>query len=182
MTPLRGSRSRGLTDAALLALVAAGNLAALGDVYDAHAAEVARFAQLRVPPAEVDDVVQDTFVRVSRIAGTYDGRSPNARAWIFGIAVAIVRERRRAFSRLTRVLERVASHASPGATSRGESIDLERGLEKLSEPKREVLLLTEVHGFSGEEVAAMLGIPVGTVWTRLHHARRELRDILGGKP
>ena len=135
-----------------------------------------------MPAAEVDDVVQDTFVRVSRIAGTFDGRSPDARAWIFGIAVAIVRERRRSFSRLSRALERVVSQATPAAVPRAESLDLERALERLSAPKREVLLLAEVHGFSGEEIATMLGVPIGTVWTRLHHARREMRDILGGKP
>ena len=70
---------------------------------------------------------------------------------------------------------------APAAVPRAESLDLERALERLSAPKREVLLLAEVHGFSGEEIATMLGVPIGTVWTRLHHARREMRDILGGK-
>ena len=53
--------------------------------------------------------------------------------------------------------------------------DLEAGLAQLSSAKRSVLVLAEVEGFSCEEIAGMLEIPVGTVWTRLHHARRELR-------
>lgn len=167
------------SDAALLQRVAAGDLGALGEIYDAHAAEVASFARLRVPPGELDDVVQDTFLRVSRIAATFDGRSRNARSWIFGVAIAIIREHRRSYSRLARTLSRLVSAPSPPAFVRGEAVDLERALALLSEPKREVVLLAEVHGFSGDEIAAMLGIPVGTVWTRLHHARRELRDILG---
>jgi len=45
-----------------------------------------------------------------------------------------------------------------------------------------VLLLAEVEGFSCPEIAEMLDIPVGTVWTRLHHARRELRTTWGKTP
>ena len=47
-------------------------------------------------------------------------------------------------------------------------------LASLSEKKREVVVLVTIEGMSGEEVAALLGIPVATVWTRLHHARREM--------
>jgi RNA polymerase sigma-70 factor (ECF subfamily) len=57
-------------------------------------------------------------------------------------------------------------------------------LERLSEPKRIVLLLAETEGLSSDDIAAALHIPVGTVWTRLHHARRDLRRLLGrdGEP
>jgi RNA polymerase sigma-70 factor (ECF subfamily) len=50
----------------------------------------------------------------------------------------------------------------------------------LSQPKRVTLLLAEVEGLSCPEIAAALDIPVGTVWTRLHKARRELRQLLDG--
>jgi RNA polymerase sigma-70 factor (ECF subfamily) len=53
--------------------------------------------------------------------------------------------------------------------------DVEKAVATLTEAKRVVLLLADLEGFTCEEIAAMLGIPVGTVWTRLHHARRELR-------
>ncbi len=55
---------------------------------------------------------------------------------------------------------------------------LNAGLAKLSDEKRLVLLLIELEGLSGDDVARTLGIPVATVWTRLHYARAELREHL----
>jgi RNA polymerase sigma-70 factor (ECF subfamily) len=57
----------------------------------------------------------------------------------------------------------------------GDRNDVARALETLSEAKRVVVVLSEVEGFSCQEIADMMEIPVGTVWTRLHHARNELR-------
>ncbi len=51
---------------------------------------------------------------------------------------------------------------------------MSRALAALSPKKREVIVLVTIEGLSGEEVASLLAIPVATVWTRLHHARREL--------
>jgi RNA polymerase sigma-70 factor (ECF subfamily) len=58
---------------------------------------------------------------------------------------------------------------------------LQRAFEGLSEKKREVFVLVTLEGLSGEEAARVLGIPVNTVWTRLHHARLELRAALVGE-
>jgi RNA polymerase sigma-70 factor (ECF subfamily) len=55
---------------------------------------------------------------------------------------------------------------------------MRRALFELSPKKREVFVLVALEGLSGEEVATTLGIPVNTVWTRLHHARSELRHAL----
>jgi RNA polymerase sigma-70 factor (ECF subfamily) len=55
--------------------------------------------------------------------------------------------------------------------------DLDRALGRLSTAKRSVVVLSEIEGFTCEEIAVMLRIPIGTVWTRLHHARKELRAI-----
>jgi RNA polymerase sigma-70 factor (ECF subfamily) len=48
--------------------------------------------------------------------------------------------------------------------------------------KREALVLFELEGLSGQEIALALGVPLKTVWTRLHHARRELEEKLGDRP
>jgi RNA polymerase sigma-70 factor (ECF subfamily) len=56
--------------------------------------------------------------------------------------------------------------------------DLARALEQLSTAKRTVLLMAEVEGMTCAEIADALGIPIGTVWTRLHHARREVLAML----
>jgi len=63
-------------------------------------------------------------------------------------------------------------------SARDEVSRLSRALELLSEPKRVVLLLAEGEGMSSDGIAQALQIPVGTVWTRLHHARRDLRQLL----
>jgi RNA polymerase sigma-70 factor (ECF subfamily) len=62
--------------------------------------------------------------------------------------------------------------------------DVERALLRISENKRVTFLMAEVEDMSCAEIAAALGIPVGTVWTRLHAARRELRRALeeGNEP
>jgi RNA polymerase sigma factor (sigma-70 family) len=56
--------------------------------------------------------------------------------------------------------------------------DVERALAQLSEAKRVTLLMAEVEGMSCAEIASALKVPIGTVWTRLHAARRELRQTL----
>jgi RNA polymerase sigma-70 factor (ECF subfamily) len=62
--------------------------------------------------------------------------------------------------------------------ARDELARVERAFAQLSDAKRSVLLMAEVEGMSCEEIAAALEIPVGTVWTRLHHARRHLSMAL----
>ena len=59
-------------------------------------------------------------------------------------------------------------------------VGVERALARLSEAKRVTLLMAEVEGLSCDEIAQALEIPIGTVWTRLHAARRELRQALEG--
>jgi RNA polymerase sigma-70 factor (ECF subfamily) len=99
-----------------------------------------------------------------------------------GIAVRLLQQRSRAASRFLAVasaLRVVRPGADDSRARLAAKSDLERALLRLSEPKRVALLLTEVEGFSGPEVAELLGVPVGTVWTRLHAARKELRELLG---
>lgn len=69
--------------------------------------------------------------------------------------------------------------ADPRATLHARS-DLDRALRQISEAKRVTLQLAEVEGLSCPEIAELLSVPVGTVWTRLHSARRELRQLLEG--
>src|SRR5262249_55251561 len=137
---------------------------------------------------DADDVVHDTFLKASRAAASYDGRAC-ARPFLVGIAARVVRQRRRVWVRWTVVLESFGStQTSPGprtpedlAETAQTAARLERALSRLSEEKRLVLLLFEREGLSGDEVARALDIPVGTVWTRLYHARADLRRALKGR-
>ncbi len=181
VTPLRARRDPPAADAELLVRVAKQDLGALGELFDRHASEVRAFAARLVGPTDADDVVQETFVRVSRLATGFDGRA-SARAWLFGVAYHVVRERRRSFARLREALRRFgeSGEASPAGRAPEIGADILRALDKLDEPKRAVILLAEVHGLTGAEIAEALDEPVGTVWARLHRARAELRETLSG--
>jgi RNA polymerase sigma factor (sigma-70 family) len=165
-------------DDAVVLRVAQGDIGALGTLYDRYARSLLGFVRRHAPEDDAEDVVQITFLRATEIASRFR-EGANAKPWLFGIALQILRERRRSLRRFANALAslsvRPARHApEPSATRR----DVQRALARLSEAKRVVLLLAEVEGFSGPEIAEIIGVPVGTVWTRLHHARRELRESL----
>lgn len=163
------------SDSALLGYIAEGDMGALGVLYDRYAPSLLRFAR-RVDPREAEDIVQMVFLRVARLASVYDREAASARPWLYAITTRIAQERKRAFVRFARALTRMTNHPPRTQATVSETRrDLDRGLARLSIEKRTVLVLAEVEGFAGEEIAAMLSIPIGTVWTRLHHARRELR-------
>jgi RNA polymerase sigma-70 factor, ECF subfamily len=177
MTPSRSiTRTTASTDGEAMGRVAAGEVDALGEIYDRHARSLLEFVSRMIGRADAEDIVHTVFVRAARLAGGYDGRSPSARFWLFGITRRVIQEQRRSFARTLRALLRVGDARAPDtAPPLDERADLERGLRELSEAKRMVLLLADLEGFTCDEIATLLAIPVGTVWTRLHHARRELR-------
>ncbi len=172
---------RPASDADSMQRIAEGDLDALGILYDAYAALLLVFTTRLVGAVEAEDIVQTAFLRVLRIAKTFDGDAINARPWLFGIAARIVQERNRSLRRWAAALlkgQHTAERAQlPPVEARW---DLDRGLANLSPSKRCVLLLSDVEGFSCPEIASMLAIPIGTVWTRLHHARLELRAFWKG--
>jgi RNA polymerase sigma-70 factor (ECF subfamily) len=174
------------SDAELFAAMSAGNLTALGVLYDRHHASVRRFI-LRAAGGtqDAEDLVHDVFLTASRRAGTYDDRA-GSRPFLLGIAANIVRSRRQKQARwrialgllenaLTGVLRRTPED---GASEAEQLRLLDVALARLSEEKRLVLVMIELEELSGEEVAKALGIPVATVWTRLHYARAEVREHL----
>jgi len=169
------------SDAALVARLAEGDLDAMGELYERHQARVRRFIARSTGDAEdVDDLVQATFLAAAASSERYDGRAHGA-PWLVGIAARLIRRRHRGLGRLSAVLSKLKNAAEsyldprPSLEARR---DVERALSRLSEAKRMTLLLAEVEGLSCAEVAAALGVPIGTVWTRLHAARRELRSEL----
>jgi RNA polymerase sigma-70 factor (ECF subfamily) len=176
----------GEPDRDLFAAMSGGNLTALGVLYDRHHQGVRRFV-LRAAGASIDteDLVHDIFLTAARVAGTYDDRS-GARPFLLGIAANLVRSRRQKQARwrvalgllegvLTGVLRRTPED---GASETEQLRLLDVALARLSEEKRLVLVMIELEELSGEEVATALGIPVATVWTRLHYARTEVREHL----
>jgi RNA polymerase sigma-70 factor (ECF subfamily) len=169
------------SDADVLRRVASGEITALGELYDQYQTPIRRFIVRATSDAEdVDDLVHATFLAVAKSAGRYDGR-PSCRPWLIGIAAQLLRRRREAFRRFLAVLSSLSSAGAntvdPRPALQARS-DVERALARISEAKRVTFLMAEVEGLSCAEIAAALGIPIGTVWTRLHAAHRELRRAL----
>jgi RNA polymerase sigma-70 factor (ECF subfamily) len=142
-----------------------------------------RYAWVLVRDDEkADDLVQDCLVRaLDRLATRRD--DPDVRPWLFAILHnQFVDLYRRARVRGPEArFEEALGHAHPPAQEDVLKIrDLLRGLDALSDEQRQVLLLVTVEGQSYAEVASVLGIPVGTVMSRLGRARQHLRELTEG--
>lgn len=185
----RGSRAQSslveLSDAGAMAALSQGNISALGVLYDRYQETITSFVRRATnDAADVEDLVHATFMTAARAALGFDGRQ-SCRPWLVGIAARLVYRRRRGLARWARALRELGfretdRHNDPNSelTARDQISRLSRALEQLSESKRVVLLLAESEGLSSERIANTLEIPIGTVWTRLHHARRDLRRLL----
>lgn len=176
-------------DSELIARVARGELEALGQLYDRHEPGVRRYlGRLGLARGDVDDLVQSVFLEVVRSAARFDVQA-SARNWMYGIATMLVRRHRRSLRRYAARLLSLAHVDRDDVRSPEEcycsdqaAARFEAAFRGLSAKKREVFVLVLLEGLSGEETAQTLGIPVNTVWTRLHHARAELRGaVIGGQ-
>ena len=124
--------------------------------------------------AEAEEVVQETWIRA--VAGLSGFRWESALAtWLCGIAIRCSREaaRRTTADPAGRIAE-IPSH-----TGRDTEMDLESAVGRLAPGYREVLLLHDVHGYTHEEIARILGIDPGTSKSQLSRARRTVREQLG---
>lgn len=128
--------------------------------------------------ADAEDALQETFVAVHRALPAFRGDSKLS-TWLYRIAIrTALRLRRRKPVVLEATPEQVVASGDPG--EREElSRELEGAMARLSPEHRIVLSLFAIDGLSQEEVALVLGIPVGTVWSRLHTARKRLAGLLG---
>lgn len=158
-------------------------------LFDRYAAEIHRYVARRLGANAADDVVADTFLAAFRQRHRYDTGHRSARPWLYGIATNVIGRHRRAEARLYRALARtgvdpvVGNHADgvvAKVVAAGAQRQLAAALRRLSQGDRDVLLLVAWSDFSYDEVAAALAIPVGTVRSRLHRARRKVREALGG--
>ena len=175
------------TDAQLFA-TAVRRPEVLGTLFDRHAPALLRYLTRRLGPVDAEDVLGDLFVVVVERRASFDPSATSALPWLFGIASRLVARRYRDETRRLRALARgdlgraepfedaVASRADADRTSRR----LAAALAALAAGDRDVVLLTAWGGLDQQEVAAALDIPVGTVKSRLHRARRLLRTELAG--
>ena len=167
-------------DRELLAAVAAGDRRALRDLYDRHAPWLTLRLQRRcADPDRVDDAVQDTFLAVWRTARRWDG-SGEVGAWIWGIAIR-------------RLIDSLRRHPARGPLqgavttepSTEEAVlagveygDLAGALNRLSPELRAVVQATILDDLTTKEAGRLLGIPAGTVKTRMMRAKAQLGEEL----
>ncbi|MCI3277197.1 RNA polymerase sigma factor [Streptomyces cylindrosporus] len=157
-------------------------------LYDRYAPDIHRYATRRLGDTSADDITADTFLIAFRIRSRYDVTRSNARPWLYGIAGNLIGKQRRAEVRALRALARTGH--DPVAASWVEDTDsriaaqgpLAGALAALSAGDRHVLLLVAWAELTYQEVAEALGIPVGTVRSRLNRARRKVRTALGADP
>lgn len=179
-----------LDDAALLGAVAAGDASALGLAFDRwHHDVFALLVRVRATRWAVDDLVQETFLALPGAAANYTpGRS--ARAFVLGVAMQMCRRERRRFARRLNLwrthgegLDESLAHDDPerDAANREALGRVSVALARLPEAQRDAVVLVELEGLTGDEAAAIMGVPVNTVWTRLHYGRAALREALSPK-
>lgn len=156
-----------------------GDAVALATLFDRYHARLFAFLVRRTDRDAAEDLLQETWLRVVRGRGRYEsGRRFST--WLFAIAINLCldRGRRKAVERREREIALRASHAEGAqcsASGPDQGLDLQRVLAALPEPQREVFLLRRCVEFSEQEVAEILGLPVGTVKSRLHTAVHALR-------
>lgn len=156
----------------------APSAATVAELYQREAAGIrsalARLAGWGIDP---DDLLQEVFVVALRRRDALES-ADSPRSWLYGVAAKIASDHRRRH-RLRRFLGLEAAPELLAPSGPIEAVEAAEtrarvyaALDRLSTRKREVLVLYEMEGLSGEEIAQAVGCPVKTVWTRLFHARR----------
>jgi RNA polymerase sigma factor (sigma-70 family) len=174
-----------LSDEALLALVARSDDAALGTLYDRYGRPAyALAARIVRDPALAQDAVQDAFLAAWRTAPSFDPRRGTAATWLLTLvhrrAVDVVRrEERRRASPLEDAPVASGDATDEAAEAREQRARVRRALAVLTPAEREALELAYYGGLSQSEIAERLGVPLGTVKSRMFAGLARLRDALG---
>ncbi|MER7208032.1 RNA polymerase sigma factor [Streptosporangium sp. NPDC000239] len=160
-------------------------------VFDAHFAEIHRYVARRLDTDAADDLAADTFLIAFRDRHRFDAARGAVRPWLYGIATNLVARHRRQEVRRWKALSRTGTpwgRAHEGhedavaarVTAEQVTGRLAGALAGLAKRDRDVVLLLALGGLAHAEVAEALGIPYGTVASRLNRARKQLRKALGG--
>jgi RNA polymerase sigma-70 factor (ECF subfamily) len=156
-------------------------------LFDDHAPALWRYLARQVGAAQADDLVAETFLTAWSARDDYRPERGAARAWLFGIAVNLLRRHHRVQAQQQRLSLRLSGQDTrvDGAEDRvAERLDartrlagLAAAIAALPDRDRDVLLLNSLAGLDTREIATALGIPEGTVRSRLHRVRRSLRTV-----
>lgn len=157
---------------------------AFAEVFDRHAASVESFLRRRLGADAAEDALSETFLIAFRRRDSFDREWDSARPWLLGIATRVAARHRATEARHWRAITASmgGEHTTEGGIDEaGVRMDaaaaiavLAPRIAALSTRDRETLLLLAWGGLSHDEIAQALGVPVGTVWSRLNRVRRKL--------
>jgi RNA polymerase sigma-70 factor (ECF subfamily) len=156
-------------------------------IFDRHFDAVHAYLARRVGPGRAEDLASSTFAIAFERRGSFLPSADSARPWLFGIATNLLRNEWRAEQRALELIAQLSHgvvEAGGGAEvdSAGQPVSgaelVVEVLAELDPDQRDVLLLYAWEGFSYQEIAVSLGVPVGTVRSRLARARARLRSVL----
>lgn len=159
-------------------------------IFDRHFITIHRYLSRRVGSDVADDLAGEVFRVAFERRDLFDSQYDNARPWLYGIATNLVHRERRSEQRRLRALQRLASRAAVPvgddafdlANERVDAVAVAQSaayaLTRLPDADRDALVLFAVEGLSYAEVADALGIPIGTVRSRISRARVRLRELL----
>lgn len=160
-------------------------------IYEEHARFVwLTLHRLGVQPSDLDDLAHDVFVVVHRRLDTFDNTS-RMTTWLFGICLRLAanyrrRQRRTPSHAALRARMNADATTSAGADEmlalRQHRASAERVLAELPVEKRAVFTMFEIEGLSCQEIAEIMGVPIGTVYSRLHAARGQIEHIVSTRP
>ena len=152
-------------------------------LYEEHAGFVGRvLLRFLGEGTHVDDILQETFIIAFEKRKTFDASRAAPSTWLYGIAANLCKHHKRSAGRQGKFHQRLGREEIQADA--GPAIELERQqdialvqkvVQGLPFKQREVFVLYEIEGLSGKEIATMLQVPLGTVWTRLHEARNRFR-------
>ncbi len=168
--------------------LAAGDDAALEECYARYGRPVLAFLRRYVGPDEAEDVLQRTFLDVWRNAGRYDPERPLS-TWVFTIAhhraVDTLRRHRPSVLPIETLRDLVGDDGRVVAERHAWAAEVRQALAQLSPTQREALELSYFQGRTQVEIAALLGVPLGTVKARMARGMRRLAELVvreGGEP
>jgi RNA polymerase sigma-70 factor (ECF subfamily) len=161
------------------------NPAAFAALYDRHAPRIHRFAARRLGKQAADDLLSETFTVAFERLDTYDLEREEALPWLFGIVTTLVKKHRRVEAKLWRAQQHadrahlITEHSDDALEADLAIRRLSGAIRRLSAADRDTILLYAWGDLDYEGVAMALGVPTGTVRSRINRVRRTLRAAAG---
>lgn len=157
---------------------------AFGTIFSRHFDAIFRFAARRIGRDSAGDVASEVFVRAFRLRRRYDLSRPECLPWLYGIAVNVIKDRFRRTRRSSRIhvvvdtSEEVWADVEDRLVAESLADRFNEAIDALAMDDRQTFLLFALEGLAYREIAEALGIPTGTVGSRIARARRIIREVI----